>query len=177
MTATHGNPVLKFEGVSKIYTMGEVPVKALNSVSLDFFGGELTVLLGASGSGKSTLLNIIGGLDVPTEGRPYFMGKEMTAATEADLTSYRRRCIGFVFQFYNLISSLTALENVQLVTEIYRRGCGDEHAFFKVESRKGQSSYGTALTDTAGKKAGHSSTYDCIGLIRGQRYVRKQVQQ
>jgi putative ABC transport system ATP-binding protein len=112
------DPVLRIDSVSKIYRMGEVPVTALNSVSLDFHGGELTVLLGASGSGKSTLLNIIGGLDVPTEGRLTFRGKELTSASEAELTAYRRRSIGFVFQFYNLISSLTALENVQLVTEI-----------------------------------------------------------
>ncbi|NTU58270.1 MAG: ABC transporter ATP-binding protein [Chlorobiaceae bacterium] len=118
MTFIDGQPVLKIEAISKIYRMGEVPVTALKNVSLDFYSGELVVLLGASGSGKSTLLNIIGGLDVPTEGRLTFRGKELTAASEAELTSFRRRSIGFVFQFYNLISSLTALENVQLVTEI-----------------------------------------------------------
>ncbi len=110
--------VLRVDDVSKIYTMGEVKVDALKHVSADFYEGELVVLLGTSGSGKSTLLNIIGGLDVPTQGKLYFRGKEMTAATEDDLTMYRRESIGFVFQFYNLISSLTALENVQLVTEI-----------------------------------------------------------
>jgi putative ABC transport system ATP-binding protein len=118
MTVTDTRPVLQVEGVSKTYRMGDVPVIALKSVSLDFYSGELVVLLGASGSGKSTLLNIIGGLDVPSEGRLTFRGKELTAASEAELTTYRRRSIGFVFQFYNLISSLTALENVQLVTEI-----------------------------------------------------------
>ncbi|NTV98236.1 MAG: ABC transporter ATP-binding protein [Chlorobiaceae bacterium] len=110
--------VLRISDLSKSYIMGEVTVEALKHVSLDFFPGELAVLLGASGSGKSTLLNIIGGLDVPTSGKLYFHGREITAATEAELTAYRRRSIGFVFQFYNLISSLTALENVQLVTEI-----------------------------------------------------------
>lgn len=112
------NAVLQISDLSKSYIMGEVTVEALKHVSIDFYAGELAVLLGASGSGKSTLLNIIGGLDVPTSGRLYFHGREMTAASEAELTEYRRRSIGFVFQFYNLISSLTALENVQLVTEI-----------------------------------------------------------
>ena len=111
-------PVLRVDKVSKIYTMGEVKVNALKHVSADFYAGELVVLLGTSGSGKSTLLNIIGGLDVPSEGRLFFHGQEMTAASEEELTAYRRETIGFVFQFYNLISSLTALENVQLVTEI-----------------------------------------------------------
>lgn len=113
-----GEAVLRICEVSKTYTMGEVRVEALRSISLDFYAGELVVLLGASGSGKSTLLNIIGGLDVPSSGKLFFHGHEMTAATEEELTRYRRQSIGFVFQFYNLISSLTALENVQLVTEI-----------------------------------------------------------
>lgn len=110
--------VLSIRDISKSYIMGEVTVEALKHVSLDFYPGELAVLLGASGSGKSTLLNIVGGLDVPTSGKLFFHGREITASTEDDLTAYRRRSIGFVFQFYNLISSLTALENVQLVTEI-----------------------------------------------------------
>jgi putative ABC transport system ATP-binding protein len=110
--------VLRISDLSKSYIMGEVQVDALKHVSLDFYAGELAVLLGASGSGKSTLLNIIGGLDIPTSGKLFFHGREITAATEAELTAYRRRSIGFVFQFYNLISSLSALENVQLVTEI-----------------------------------------------------------
>jgi putative ABC transport system ATP-binding protein len=118
MPVAQSSSVLQVEHVSKIYRMGEVPVTALDNVSLDFYSGELVVLLGASGSGKSTLLNIIGGLDVPSEGKLTFRGKELTVASEAELTTFRRRSIGFVFQFYNLISSLTALENVQLVTEI-----------------------------------------------------------
>lgn len=113
-----GAAVLKISGISKTYLMGEVTVEALKHISIEFFAGELVVLLGASGSGKSTLLNIIGGLDVPSEGKLFFHGREITAATEAELTAYRRRSIGFVFQFYNLISSLSALENVQLVTDI-----------------------------------------------------------
>ncbi|PWW83214.1 MULTISPECIES: ABC transporter ATP-binding protein [Prosthecochloris] len=123
-----GEEVLHLDRVSKIYTMGEVQVEALKHVSVDFYESELVVLLGSSGSGKSTLLNIIGGLDVPSEGQLYFRGKEMTAATEDNLTVYRRESIGFVFQFYNLISSLTALENVQLVTEISSNPMSAEEA-------------------------------------------------
>jgi putative ABC transport system ATP-binding protein len=98
--------------------MGEVDVRALDGVDLELREGELLVLLGASGSGKSTLLNIIGGLDVPTEGRVLFEGTELTDADEEELTQYRRKRVGFVFQFYNLIPSLTARENVALVTDI-----------------------------------------------------------
>src|SRR5688572_32369673 len=98
--------------------MGEVEVHALRQVNLHLFEGQFVVLLGPSGSGKSTLLNIIGGLDVPTSGRVIYRGMDLTRADEAELTAYRRRHVGFVFQFYNLIPSLTALENVALVTEI-----------------------------------------------------------
>ena len=110
--------VFHAEGVTKIYRMGEVEVHALRGVDLDLNEGELTVLLGPSGSGKSTLLNILGGLDVPTAGRVFYRGGELTAANERELTRYRRFHVGFVFQFYNLIPSLTARENVALVTEI-----------------------------------------------------------
>ena len=110
--------VFQVRGVSKIYQMGDVEVRALNGVDLDLFEGELAVLLGASGSGKSTLLNIIGGLDVPTEGTVVYRDHVLTGADDSDLTRYRREHVGFVFQFYNLIPSLTALENVQLITEI-----------------------------------------------------------
>src|SRR5690606_29891927 len=98
--------------------MGEVDVMALRGVDLELFEGELVVLLGASGSGKSTLLNIIGGLDTCTTGRVEYRGLDLTAADEDELTGYRRRHVGFVFQFYNLLPSLTARENVELVTEI-----------------------------------------------------------
>ena len=98
--------------------MGEVDVCALDGVDFCLHGHELLVLLGPSGSGKSTLLNILGGLDVPTSGRVTFDGKDLTDADEDALTEYRRRHVGFVFQFYNLIPSLTAVENVALVTEI-----------------------------------------------------------
>ncbi len=106
--------------VSKVYTMGEVQVRALNDVTIDLYEGELAVLLGASGSGKSTLLNILGGLDVPTDGEVFFHDQELTRADEAQLTRFRREAVGFVFQFYNLIPSLSAIENVELVTGIAR---------------------------------------------------------
>jgi putative ABC transport system ATP-binding protein len=98
--------------------MGEVAVHALRGVDLDIRGGEFTVLLGASGSGKSTLLNMLGGLDVPTSGTIHYRDQDLTAATARELTLYRRQSVGFVFQFYNLIPSLTAGENVALVTDI-----------------------------------------------------------
>lgn len=98
--------------------MGEVEVPALKSVSLEFIEHELTVLLGTSGSGKSTLLNIIGGLDTATSGEFFYRNENLTNADEEALTEYRRKTVGFVFQFYNLIPSLTALENVELVTDI-----------------------------------------------------------
>lgn len=104
--------------LSKIYRMGEVEVHALRSVDLDLYEGELVVLLGASGSGKSTLLNILGGLDVPTSGQVSYRDHNLTIDDDAELTRYRREHVGFVFQFYNLIPSLTALENVELVTDI-----------------------------------------------------------
>jgi putative ABC transport system ATP-binding protein len=104
--------------VSKVYRMGEVEIRALHEVSLVLEDSHFVVLLGPSGSGKSTLLNILGGLDVPTSGRVLYRDTELTAVDEAALTNYRRRHVGFVFQFYNLIPSLTARENVALVTEI-----------------------------------------------------------
>ncbi len=113
--------VFRIERVSKTYRMGEVDVHALSDVSIDLFDGEFVVLLGASGSGKSTLVNILGGLDVPTSGRVSYRDHELTSADDAALTRFRREHVGFVFQFYNLIPSLTALENVQLVTGIASR--------------------------------------------------------
>lgn len=110
--------VLQTLALTKTYRMGEVDVRALRGVDLALRQGEFMVLLGVSGSGKSTLLNIMGGLDVPTSGRVYYRGGELTGAGDAELTRYRRSHVGFVFQFYNLIPSLTARENVALVTEI-----------------------------------------------------------
>jgi len=104
--------------LTKVYHMGEVEVHALRGVNMELYAGELVVLLGPSGSGKSTLLNIMGGLDTATGGFVSYRGKELTQATEKELTEYRRFHVGFVFQFYNLISSLTARENVSVVTEI-----------------------------------------------------------
>lgn len=111
-------PVLTVRGVSKVYEMGEVRVHALRDVDLDLYAGELVVFLGASGSGKSTLLNIVGGLDVPSSGRVMYRDLDLTSLDVDGLTEYRRAHVGFVFQFYNLIPSLTARENVALVTDI-----------------------------------------------------------
>ena len=110
--------VFRTENVTKVYDTGEVKVHALDGVDLTLFSGELTVLLGPSGSGKSTLLNILGGLDHVTDGRVWFEETELTDLGDRGLTRYRRDHVGFVFQFYNLIPSLTARENVALVTEI-----------------------------------------------------------
>jgi putative ABC transport system ATP-binding protein len=111
-------PVLVARGLEKTYAMGEITVSALRGVDLDLYQGELVVLLGPSGSGKSTLLNILGGLDTPTAGSVAYRDHVLTNADERMLTRYRREHVGFVFQFYNLIPSLTALENVALVTSI-----------------------------------------------------------
>jgi putative ABC transport system ATP-binding protein len=112
--------VFKARGLTKVYHMGEVDVHALRGIDLELFEGELAVLLGPSGSGKSTLLNILGGLDIPTSGHVWYVGHDMTEDDDAALTQFRRAHVGFVFQFYNLIPSLTARENVALVTEISR---------------------------------------------------------
>jgi putative ABC transport system ATP-binding protein len=111
-------PLFDILDLAKIYRMGEVEVHALRQVDLTLDQGKFVVLLGPSGSGKSTLLNIIGGLDVPTSGQVLYRDQDLTRADESALTAYRRRHVGFVFQFYNLIPSLTAEENVALVTEI-----------------------------------------------------------
>jgi putative ABC transport system ATP-binding protein len=110
--------VLSAHGLGKVYDMGEVQVHALRGVDLEFAQGELVVLLGPSGSGKSTLLNILGGLDTPSAGTVTYRDHELSGAGERALTRYRREHVGFVFQFYNLVPSLTARENVQLVTDI-----------------------------------------------------------
>jgi len=116
---TAENPVVfHSEGVTKVYQMGEVQVHALRGVDLDLYSGEFVVLLGPSGSGKSTLLNILGGLDVPSSGVVHYEEHDLGVYDDAALTHYRREHVGFVFQFYNLIPSLTARENVALVTEI-----------------------------------------------------------
>lgn len=111
-------PVFEARGLRKVYQTGELDVVALQGVDLDFHPGELVVLLGASGSGKSTLLNVLGGLDIPTSGTLRYKGWDLSGGGERTLTMFRRNCVGFVFQFYNLIPSLTARENVALITEI-----------------------------------------------------------
>ena len=120
--------VFRARGITKVYVMGEVEVHALRSVDLDLLAGEFMVLLGASGSGKSTLLNILGGLDIPTSGTVWFRDHNLGEADDAELTRYRREHVGVVFQFYNLIPSLTARENVALVTEIARDPMAPEDA-------------------------------------------------
>ncbi len=110
--------VFRTEGLTKVYDTGEVQVHALAGVDLELYTGELSVLLGASGSGKSTLLNILGGLDHATDGRVWFRELELTDLPDRALTRYRRDHVGFVFQFYNLVPSLSARENVQLVTDV-----------------------------------------------------------
>lgn len=116
-----GGPVFRTIGLTKVYRTGAVEVQALRGVDLELPSGEMSVLLGASGSGKSTLLNILGGLDSATAGRVWFRDLELTGLDDRGLTAYRRAHVGFVFQFYNLVPSLTARENVALVTEIAAR--------------------------------------------------------
>ena len=125
--------VFETRGVTKVYHMGEVSVHALRGIDLQLFESELIVLLGRSGSGKSTLLNILGGLDVPTDGEVIYRDRDMSKFDENELTRYRRDHVGFVFQFYNLIPSLTAKENVALVTEIARDPLKPEDALALVD--------------------------------------------
>jgi putative ABC transport system ATP-binding protein len=115
--AQDATPAFSAAGLTKVYVMGAVEVRALESTDLELYPGELVVILGPSGSGKSTLLNILGGLDVPTSGEVTFHEHRLTGADETELTRFRREHVGFVFQFFNLLPSLTALENVRLVTE------------------------------------------------------------
>jgi len=141
--------VFQTRGLTKVYDMGEVRVHALRGIDLDLYAGELVVLLGASGSGKSTLVNILGGLDTATGGEVFYQGQNLTQAGERELTEYRRHHVGFVFQFYNLIPSLTARENVAIVTEIARNpmtpeaalelvGLGDRKDHFPAQLSGGQ---------------------------------------
>ncbi len=120
--------IFRAQHLTKIYRMGEVEVPALRSIDLTLCRGELVVLLGPSGSGKSTLLNILGGLDTPTSGDVWYLDRKLTGANDRELTQFRREHVGFVFQFYNLIPSLTARENVAAVTEITRNPMPPEEA-------------------------------------------------
>jgi putative ABC transport system ATP-binding protein len=126
--STHSKSVLIARDLTKVYRMGEVDVHALRGVDIELYEGEFIVLLGPSGSGKSTLLNILGGLDVPTSGCVTYRDHDLTHAEDHALTEFRRQHVGFVFQFYNLIPSLTARENVALVTEIAERPMRPEDA-------------------------------------------------
>jgi putative ABC transport system ATP-binding protein len=128
--------VLHAAGVTKDYRMGEVEVHALRGVDLDLLEGELVVLLGPSGSGKSTFLNILGGLDHPSGGELRYLDHDLKNATDRQLTQYRREYVGFVFQFYNLVPSLTARENVALVTEIAASPMKPEEALALVGLRE-----------------------------------------
>jgi putative ABC transport system ATP-binding protein len=133
---TSGYPTLRARGLSKSYRTGQLEVHALRGLDLELQAGELVVLLGPSGSGKSTLLNILGGLDTATSGEAWFLDHELTRLDDDGLTRYRREHVGFVFQFYNLIPSLTALENVALVTEIARSPMPPEDALALVGLRE-----------------------------------------
>lgn len=131
--APRGEPVFHVRGLTRVYGEGEAEVHALAGVDLDLFAGELIVLLGASGSGKSTLLNQLGGLDSPTAGTLHYRGANLAEFDEAALTDFRRDAVGFVFQAYNLIPSLTARENVALITEICRDPMAPEEALHLVD--------------------------------------------
>jgi putative ABC transport system ATP-binding protein len=117
-TSPNPEPLIRLDGVGRTYVMGEVRVEVLRDVCLDVRDGEFLVILGPSGSGKTTLLNIVGGLDKPTAGRVLFGDLDLAACTPRQLVEYRRRSVGFVFQFFNLIPTLTARENVMVATEI-----------------------------------------------------------
>ena len=124
-----GRPaVFRTRGLRKTYVVGEVKIEALRGIDLELYSGEFAVLLGASGSGKSTLLNILGGLDTPTAGEVHYFEHDLSRSNDRELTRFRREHVGFVFQFYNLIASLTARENVAIVTEIAERPLAPERA-------------------------------------------------
>lgn len=131
--------LMKAENVSKIYQMGEIEVVAAKNINLEIYEGEFVVVLGPSGSGKSTILNILGGMDLPTEGKILIKGEDITNYNDKKLTLYRREQVGFVFQFYNLIANLTAKENVELATEICKNAL-DVNSILEavgLEDRKG----------------------------------------
>ncbi len=125
--------IFEAKGLSKVYRMGDVEVHALRGVNLRLYRGEFVVLLGSSGSGKSTLLNILGGLDTPTAGKVFYDGQDISQASDKVLTQFRREHIGFVFQFYNLIPSLTARENIAVVTDIASNPLTSEEALTMVD--------------------------------------------
>lgn len=128
MTSIDPPTIFRTHNLTRIFHAGEVEIRALRGVDLELYAGEFVVLLGASGSGKSTLLNILGGLDTATEGEVWYRGEDLSHADETILTNFRRYHVGFVFQFYNLIPSLTARENVAIVTDIARNPMAPEEA-------------------------------------------------
>jgi len=132
-TASRTDILMEGRGLERTFVTGEVSVRALRGVDISLKRGELVVLLGHSGSGKSTLLNILGGLDRATAGTLHFDGHDLTHASDDELTRYRRRSVGFVFQFYNLVAGLTAKENVSLVTEIAKNPMKPEEALGLVD--------------------------------------------
>jgi len=138
--------VFRTIGLTKTYEMGEVKVHALRGIDSELYPGELVVLLGASGSGKSTYMNILGGLDRASSGQVFYRDQDLTHATEAELTEYRRYHVGFVFQFYNLIPSLTALENVSIVTEIANNPMRPEDALELVNLGKRMNHFPSELS-------------------------------
>jgi len=160
--AVSGLPVFSARGLRKVYHTGELDVVALNGVDIDFNSGELVVLLGASGSGKSTLLNILGGLDVPTSGQLSYKGWDLTNVDESTLTLFRRNCVGFVFQFYNLIPSLTARENVALITSIARDPMTPEEALEMVGLKE-------RMDHFPSQRAASSSAWRLHGRLRSVR--------
>lgn len=127
------NSFVKFEQVKKIYQMGEVTIEALSNASFEIEKGEICVIVGPSGAGKTTLLNILGGMDSLSEGHVWLDGEEISKYDQKQLTTYRRHEIGFVFQFYNLVQNLTALENVSLATQICKNPMDSAQALEKVE--------------------------------------------
>ncbi len=129
----NSSALLRLEAVEKTFFMGEVQVRAARHVSLEIRRGEFLVMAGPSGSGKTTLLNLVGGLDSPTSGRLFFRDREMTRWSQPELTSYRRDSVGFVFQFYNLVPNLSALENVMVATELSREPMDPMDALAKVD--------------------------------------------
>jgi putative ABC transport system ATP-binding protein len=149
VTAGAGGPFLRVEGLRKVYGSGATAVHALQGIDLEVGAGQFVVLLGPSGSGKTTLLNILGGLDQPTEGQVWVAGEEISAYSEEQRTEYRRRRVGFIFQFFNLVPTLNAVENVELIAELSDRplparevladlGLGDRADHFPSEMSGGQ---------------------------------------
>lgn len=125
-------PFVKFDNVKKVYKMGEISIEALKNATFEIEKGEICVIVGPSGAGKTTLLNILGGMDTLTQGSVYLDGSEISKYSQKQLTSYRRYDIGFVFQFYNLVQNLTALENVSLATQICKNPMDSSEALEKV---------------------------------------------